>query len=136
MRGKGQGWAGCWVWLLALWAVACTNTAAPPESLDSRRISNCQPMTCAAQGLDCGIAIDGCGGTLECGTCAVGDTCGGGGAPNVCGTGACSPTTCAALGKNCGPMSDGCGGMLDCGTCPEGQTCGGDAVPNVCGSGA
>jgi hypothetical protein len=35
----------------------------------------------------CGTVFDGCGNTLQCGTCGlIGQTCGGGGPPNVCGT--------------------------------------------------
>ena len=46
----------------------------------------CLPKTCAILGFDCGPAADGCGGLLSCGVCAKpGDTCGGGGSPNVCG---------------------------------------------------
>jgi hypothetical protein len=36
-------------------------------------------------GYNCGPAGDGCGGTLQCGTCSAPQTCGGGGTPNVCG---------------------------------------------------
>ena len=45
----------------------------------------CQPATCAAQGLSCGTIPDGCGGTVDCGTCSAVQTCGGGGTANVCG---------------------------------------------------
>jgi len=48
---------------------------------------SCTPTTCAAQGKDCGSIPDGCGGTLECGNCPDGQTCGGGGVTNVCGGG-------------------------------------------------
>jgi len=41
--------------------------------------------TCAAEGANCGMIADGCGGTLDCGTCTLPQTCGGGGTPNVCG---------------------------------------------------
>jgi hypothetical protein len=43
-------------------------------------------MKCAA-GLDCGMASDGCGGMVSCGTCSAPKTCGGGATPmaNVCG---------------------------------------------------
>jgi len=85
--------------------------------------------TCAAEGANCGMIADGCGGTLDCGTCTLPQTCGGGGTPNVCG---CSPTTCAAKGANCGIIADGCGGSLNCGTCTLPQTCG-CGGPNVCG---
>ncbi len=47
---------------------------------------SCVPTTCSAQGLNCGPAGDGCGGTLSCGTCASPTTCGGGGQSGVCGT--------------------------------------------------
>jgi RHS repeat-associated protein len=90
----------------------------------------CVPTTCAAQGANCGAIDDACGGTLNCGTCAAPETCGGGGVPNVCG---CTPTTCAAEGVNCGTIPDGCGGTLECGTCMPPETCGGGGVPNICG---
>ncbi len=94
----------------------------------------CTPTTCIEQGKNCGTISDGCGGSLDCGTCAPSETCGGGGVANVCGV--CTPTSCAAQGKNCGTISDGCGGTLDCGTCTAPQTCGGGGTANVCGSGA
>jgi hypothetical protein len=93
----------------------------------------CQPTTCEAVSAECGRIGDGCGGTLECGTCPAGQTCGGGGTANVCGAPPpppCQPTTCEAAGAECGSMGDGCEGTLECGTCPEGQTCG---TTNVCG---
>src|ERR1019366_1725930 len=39
----------------------------------------CTPTTCAAQGFDCGVNSDGCGGTIDCGTCSGGNLCGVGG---------------------------------------------------------
>src|SRR5215470_19026136 len=98
--------------------------------------TTCVPTSCAAQGKNCGSIADGCGGTLNCGTCTAPQTCGGGGVPNVCGAAACTPTTCAAQGKNCGTIADGCGGTLNCGVCTAPQTCGGGGVPNVCGAAA
>jgi hypothetical protein len=93
----------------------------------------CTPTTCAAQGDNCGTIADGCGGSLNCGSCPGYQTCGGGGAANVCG---CTATTCAAQGKNCGSIADGCGGTLSCGSCSGYQTCGGAGVTNVCGCAA
>jgi MYXO-CTERM domain-containing protein len=40
----------------------------------------CTPTTCAAQGKSCGSIPDGCGGTLDCGTCGGSEIC----AANVC----------------------------------------------------
>ena len=38
--------------------------------------STCVPKTCAQFGFTCGLFGDGCGGTLNCGSCAVGSSCG------------------------------------------------------------
>jgi hypothetical protein len=62
--------------------VCLASDAGPPQ---------CTPTTCAAQQIACGPLSDGCGGMLECGTCAAPQTCGGGGQPGVCGTGASNP---------------------------------------------
>jgi len=35
----------------------------------------CSPKTCSALGYNCGTVGDGCGGTLNCGTCAAGMAC-------------------------------------------------------------
>src|ERR1700677_548723 len=40
---------------------------------------SCNPLTCAKLGYNCGVAGDGCGGSLDCGTCSGTQTCGGGG---------------------------------------------------------
>jgi hypothetical protein len=53
----------------------------------------CTPTTCAAVGASCGMIADGCGGTLDCGTCTLPQTCGGGGTPNVCGSTTTTTTT-------------------------------------------
>ncbi len=96
----------------------------------------CVPQGCGAQGIACGPGGDGCGGTLNCGACPTGQTCGGGGTPYQCGSQkACVPTTCKALGFNCGPAADGCGGALDCGdSCTGTDICGGGGQPGVCGN--
>jgi hypothetical protein len=94
------------------------------------------PTTCASAGKDCGVITDGCGGTVSCGACPAGQTCGGGGA-NVCGTGTCTTaTTWEAQGKDCGLISDGCADVLSCGKCTSPAYCGGAGVPNVCGEDA
>jgi hypothetical protein len=99
----------------------------------------CTPRTCAQQNIDCGPAGDGCGGTLQCGTCKAPQTCGGGGVASQCGypdATACVPSTCAKLGVMCGPAGDGCGGLLQCGSCAAPQTCGGGGTAGMCGGGS
>ncbi|MFT3765936.1 MAG: hypothetical protein QM820_10525 [Minicystis sp.] len=93
----------------------------------------CTPKTCQQLGANCGLAGDGCGGAISCGTCTPPLTCGGGGTPSVCGSN-CTPKTCNQLGIQCGPAGDGCGGVIQCGSCPAGQSCGGGGMPGVCGN--
>jgi hypothetical protein len=88
----------------------------------------CVPTTCLLAGKNCGSISDGCGATLNCGTCAAGQTCGAGGQQNVCG---CVPKTCDQLGAQCGMIDNGCGGTLSCGTCSGNKTCGA-RKPNKC----
>jgi len=68
----------------------------------------CTPKTCAQLGKNCGSVANGCGGTINCGTCVKGNQC----TNNVC---TCIPATCASLGKTCGTWDDGCKGKLNCG---------------------
>jgi hypothetical protein len=95
----------------------------------------CTPKTCTQLGFNCGQSGDGCddGVVLDCGMCAMGQTCGGGGT-GQCGGGMCNPLTCAQVGAQCGIIGDGCGNTVDCGPCPMGQTCGGAGMANQCGS--
>jgi hypothetical protein len=92
--------------------------------------------TCEKEGKNCGPISDGCGATIDCGTCTSPDTCGGGGVPSVCGHPTCKPKTCADWGAECGPVGDGCGGSVDCGTCTGTDTCGGGGTPSKCGHGS
>jgi hypothetical protein len=46
---------------------ACVTPDVPPT---------CVGITCNAQGLDCGMAGDGCGNTINCGNCPTGEICG------------------------------------------------------------
>jgi hypothetical protein len=117
----------------------CTN---PGESCNGNQMSPnvcskpavCTTMkTCAQQGFNCGMASDGCGGIIDCGTCD-GGTCGANMMPNICGSGICTAKTCASLGYNCGMWGDGCMATLDCGTCPANETCGGGGMTGVCGT--
>lgn len=102
---------------------SCVSTSGPPE---------CSKKTCTDQGIGCGPAGDGCGGTIACGDCPDGQTCGGGGVANQCGAPACTPKACVA--NQCGLMGDGCGGQLNCGSCANGQVCGAGG-DNICGAG-
>jgi hypothetical protein len=78
---------------------------------------------------------DGCGGFVECGSCAPGEGCGAGGTSKCgpLGGGTCTPRTCADVGFDCGPAGDGCGNLLNCGSCTAPQTCGGGGNPGKCG---
>jgi hypothetical protein len=88
------------------------------------------PVTsCTGQGMNCGETMDGAGNVLACGSCTAPQTCGGGGAPGLCG---CTPLTCASAGATCGTLSDGCGGTLSCGTCGSGTTCNAQNQCAVC----
>lgn len=102
---------------------SCVSTSGPPA---------CQPKTCVEQGIGCGLAGDGCGGTIQCDDCPLGQTCGGGGVPNQCGAPSCTPQTCAP--EQCGLMGNGCGGQINCGGCEDGKICGAGG-PNLCGVG-
>jgi hypothetical protein len=93
----------------------------------------CTPTTCAAQGVQCGHAGDGCGALLDCGSCPAGQFCGGSG-PGKCGTStSCTPLTCTDQKLQCGQAGDGCGNVINCGNCPTGQVCG-LGGPGLCGS--
>ena len=98
--------------------------------------SACVPLdeTVACAGKDCGEQSDGCGGLIDCGSCAPGSVCGVGG-PSLCGVPACTkiPQGTACAGKSCGEVGDGCGGTWSCGTCTGGDTCGGGGTAFQCG---
>jgi hypothetical protein len=73
------------------------NTCGGSTTPDGGVVVPCTPKTCNDLGVNCGVAGDGCGGSLSCGTCANGDVCGLH-SPGVCGstcTGLCtSQVTC------------------------------------------
>ena len=114
-------------------ASGTSGTGAASAGTSAAGSSGCMPTTCQAEAKNCGVISDGCGKTLDCGPCAAGSTCGGGGIANVCGKGSCSPQSCASQGKDCGLISDGCSWLLQCGTCTAPATCGGGGTPNQCG---
>ena len=83
----------------------------------------------------CGVLEDGCGGTIDCGGCTDGQTCGGGGVENVCGMGECEPAIQCDAAFECGRQSDGCDGQLECGRCESNERCDDHAcvcVPTTC----
>ena len=45
----------------------------------------CTPKNCQQQGFNCGQNGDGCGNSINCGTCTAPAICGGAGQPSVCG---------------------------------------------------
>jgi len=91
----------------------------------------CAPDTCQSLNYECGSHSDGCGGTINCGTCESGYTCASGqciqDTPTlVCGDGICNGTeTCSTCSQDCGSCSAGnvyyvrssstCGGGAGCG---------------------
>ena len=90
-------------------------------------------VACAGK---CGIVSNGCGtevngGVIDCTAmfpCPMGETCGGSGVANQCGSGGsvCQtiPQATACAGKACGAASDGCTGSYTCGSgCSTGQAC-------------
>jgi acid phosphatase type 7 len=80
-------WVGkCCLVTFAALAFACTR--GPPKG----DAGACVPRTCSVAGKACGTQDDGCGTALSCGVCADGETCGGSGTLNLCG----SPTETTA----------------------------------------
>lgn len=75
----------------------------------------CTPHTRAAAcgSRECDSVPDGCGGSVECGTCAAPETCGGDGTPGLCG---CTAQTRqqACGSRECESVPDGCGGTIEC----------------------
>src|SRR5207302_356168 len=83
-----------------------------------------------ASGRYCGAIGDGCGQSLDCGTCPAGQSCGASGTPNVCAPTNCKAITCQQpTGKYCGSIGDGCGRVIDCGGCTSPDSCGGGGPP-------
>ncbi len=129
---RGNASAACGVGGLTCATCSLSQTC----SVDSVCVANttCVPKTCADAKATCGVIVDGCGGQVTCGSCADGTSCGGGGTPNVCGSGTCTPKSCTEVGAECGMVSDGCSQVLNCGNaCVAPKTCGGGGTANKCG---
>jgi hypothetical protein len=89
--------------------------------------STCTPLHCYVGW--CGPVDDGCGKTLNCGSCdpsmGVRDM----GAPlDLAG---CVPSRKCIAGVSCGTIDDGCGHPLSCGDCTEPRNCS-TTKPNQC----
>lgn len=81
-------------------------------------VEDCQPHTCSYYGKNCGYIDNGCGQTINCGSCSSNQVC----SDNKC-QNTCKPYTCSYLGRVCGTTNGGCGGTINCGTCSIGYTC-------------
>jgi hypothetical protein len=162
LRALGGALAGALLGGGAAAAEDCKGTGKACSKGSQCCSGNCTPApgktSVAASGAICGTIPNGCGGPdLDCGTCAAPQTCGGGGAANVCGCTpdsvattcagtcgpqtnncgqgvdcgpCCTPTTCEAAGVSCGTISDNCGGTLNC--CGSGRECVHGACFAVC----
>ena len=99
---------------------------------------DCTPKSCeqvltefASLGIaiECGSLPDGCEGSIDCGGCAEGSTCGANDQNFVCG---CEENTCSSVGAECGAVPTRCsggGGTMFCGSClGEGMAC----LDNTC----
>ncbi|HZH78784.1 MAG TPA: hypothetical protein VEY88_22335, partial [Archangium sp.] len=106
--------------------------------------TTCTPVTCSSQGAQCGAISDGCGGTLQCGTCGSGYTCS---SANACVPGTPAPPagslTYSATNTNSAQQSTtnrtftlNAGDTLEVGTCGlTGATASGDTFLRVFGVG-
>lgn len=72
-------------------------------------VTTCTRKTCASLNTVCGPVSDGCGGTLECGTCS---------GSSRCMNGQCLVDACAQAGAVCGTLNG-----TSCGTCAGDSTC-------------
>ena len=79
----------------------------------------CTPIDCESLGVECGVFEDGCGGTLQCGSCGKYQECS---YLGFC-VQTCYPKTCSGYGMQCSLHGDACGGVLDCGACPAPMLC-------------
>jgi hypothetical protein len=66
-------------------------------------VATCKAKTCSDLNYNCSTLDDGCGHTLNCGTCDVAQTCGGGGY-NRCGNTKCLPQADSSM-YACAPIA-------------------------------
>jgi hypothetical protein len=106
---------------------SATGDAGDASAADGPRV--CKPRTCPEQGIECGAAGDGCGGSIDCGNCKSGKRCGAPGVSSKCVDPLilveCTAKTCEELAIECGPANNGCNGTISsCGDCEAGTQCG------------
>jgi hypothetical protein len=89
----------------------------------------CVPKTCQSLGAACGVQGDGCGGTLPCGTCPAGQTCGGPNINNQCVNSTQMCTNLCPLQTPCPIGLTSITGKVIAGTQPQFGPA--DPVPNV-----
>ena len=116
---KRTGWItfSCLVLMCSCGSQGLQQETDPTQSVQQAQ-SSCMPITtCNNAGATCGTASDGCGGTLNCGSCPSGQVC----TNNNCYSATCQAFTCGP--NSCGCSGDGCGGTLCCGGCAVGAYC-------------
>lgn len=93
--------------------LAGTTWTRQPSELYS---TGCVPRTTCPPivGGQCGNPPDGCGGTLDCGTCATGYICN---SQYMCES-TCQPNPSSCMGL-CGCVPNGCGEIMNCGSCAD-----------------
>ena len=75
------------------------------------------PITCISLAATCGSAGDGCGNPHPVRHLPLPETCGGGGAPSVCGDHAVQAEDVHRPRRRMRPAGDGCGNVIQCGNC-------------------
>ena len=81
-------------------------------------ICDCIPETCSSLDKECDSWDNGCGGTLNCGSCSSNYICSGG----LCVLENTCTDTCNSLGYECGTYEI-CGESTNCGSCGTGENC-------------
>ena len=94
-----------------------------PKSAGGQCVPKSTSELCAAKIAECGYISDGCGGTVKCGDCPVGEECATDGIANRCGPPE-PPWQCVVEQRECGQTSATCGGKLfNCGSCIKPDVC-------------
>ncbi len=112
-----------------------TIDASVDASTDAPAADGCNAVSCAFYGAGaCGSLSDGCGSTIDCGTCLVDSGPVDAGSADAAAE-ACVPVNCAIFGGDlCGLATNECGATVDC-KCNAGRVCNGSrcCTPLTCG---